>query len=197
MLLSRSLKTIVLGLALAAPVFLGGCDRQSGDEPQPNAESGAERESEAGILDRSQKGAESPDLTVTDSKGNALELRSLRGKPVLINLWATWCAPCIAELPTLDQLAVDYAVRMEVLAISQDISQTERVAPFLADRGLMHLEPWLDPQADLSFALGGAPLPTTVLYDADGKEVWRFIGGFDWTSEEAAQMIAEALPTND
>jgi len=149
------------------------------------------------MLDRSHKGSQFPDLTVTDAEGEALDLRSLKGKPVLINLWATWCAPCIAELPTLDRLAVDHAEKMEVLAISQDISQTEKVAPFLADRGLVHLEPWLDPQADLSFALGGAPLPTTVLYDADGRELWRYVGGFDWTSDEAAKLIAEALPASE
>ena len=193
MLLSRSLKSTVLGFAFSAPVILGGCDRQSTDDPQPNAEISGSRQGEAGALIRDNRGTEIPDFTATDAEGNTLDLRSLRGKPVLLNLWATWCAPCIAELPTLDKLAIEYGERMEVLAISQDISQTEKVAPFLEEQGLNHLEPWLDSQSDLSFALGGAPLPTTLLYDSEGREIWRYSGGFDWTSKEAKSLISEAF----
>lgn len=130
-------------------------------------------------------------MTVTDTAGASLDLASLKGKPVLINLWATWCAPCVVELPTLDELARKSGDSLRVLAVSQDM-QPGKVAPFLKDRGIARLHPWLDEKADLSFKLGATTLPMTILYDAQGREVWRFAGGHDWAGEDAAKLIAEA-----
>ena len=131
-------------------------------------------------------------MEIHDASGRSLKLRSLLGKPLLINLWATWCAPCIAELPMLDRVAVERAENMKVLAVSQDMSRTEKVGPFLAQNGAPHLGPWIDPETDLTFALGAQTLPTTVLYDAAGKEIWRYIGGRDWTSTASAELLDEA-----
>jgi thiol-disulfide isomerase/thioredoxin len=189
LLLSRSLKTVVLGCALLSPVFLGGCDRQSGENAQPQPSQSA-NETLRGVIDRSHAGTPLPDFTLTDSQGGKLELQSLTGKPVLINLWATWCAPCVVELPMLDSIAADSASELKVLTVSQDM-QPDKVAGFLSERGLDRLEPWLDPDNDLSFHYGTGTLPTTILYDADGREVWRFIGAHDWTSSESAEMLAE------
>ncbi len=194
MLLSRSLKPAVLGCALLAPVLLGGCDRQSGEGAQPplsGSAAGGDTEP-SGTLDRSHKGNPLPDFTLKDGRGQAIHLPELAGKPVLMNLWATWCAPCIAELPMLDALAAKRVGDLKVLTVSQDM-QTEKVAAFLKQRGGDHLEPWLDPDNDLSFHFGTGTLPTTVLYDAQGKEVWRYVGGHDWTSAETAGMLAEGL----
>jgi len=138
---------------------------------------------------------ELPQITLTDAAGQTLDLQSLKGKPLLVNLWATWCAPCIVELPTLDALAGRMEDNVRVLTVSQDMTNTEKVAPFLKERGLERLEPWLDPNSDLPFALGGATLPTTILYDPQGKEVWRYVGENDWASEEAIALISETLPT--
>ena len=135
-----------------------------------------------------------PALTLADAAGRTLELATLSGTPVLVNLWATWCAPCIVELPMLDRVAGDTKGRLRVRTVSQDMRQTEKVAPFLTERGLKHLEPWLDPRSDLTFALGAQTLPTTILYDAAGKEVWRYVGAADWTGPEAARLLAEAAP---
>lgn len=193
MLSSRSLKSIVLGLALIAPAFLGGCDRQSGAESQQQpAGEGAGKEA-TGTPDRAQAGTPLPDVTVTDGTGATLDLQSLKGQPVLLNLWATWCAPCVVELPMLDALAGEMEGTLKVLTVSQDMSNTEKVAGFLAEKGGKRLEPWLDPKSDLTFALGAQTLPTTILYSAEGVEVWRFVGGHDWTSAESAEMIAEGL----
>ena len=182
-------------------MLAGGCDRQSATSKQPgpaavsagslptgtaSAPAAAEP---AGTVDRSHKGEPLPDVTVADPTGAKLALTSLKGKPVLVNLWATWCAPCVAELPTLDKLAAKGTVR--VLTISQD-QQTARVPQFLHDKGGAHLPAWIDAKADLSFHYGGATLPTTILYDAAGREVWRFGGGQDWTGPNAAKLLAEA-----
>jgi thiol-disulfide isomerase/thioredoxin len=187
-LLSRSLKLAVLGCA----VLIGGCDRGAEPAAQPK-QATAKPASSAPVsdkLDRSHKGEPLPNLTVKNASDESLPLASLKGKPVLINLWATWCAPCIAELPTLAKIAADGKLR--VVTVSQDMGKPEEVAPFLKDKGGANLPGWLDPENDLAFAYGGGVLPTTILYDADGKEVWRYVGGNEWDSKEAATLLAEA-----
>ena len=197
MLSSRSLKSLFLGLALVVPAFLGGCDRQTGADSQPPADTEAAGKSASaeltGTIDRAQAGAPMPDLTLSDESGATLALRSLRGTPVLVNLWATWCAPCVVELPMLDTVAGEMGDKLRVLTVSQDMTETQKVAPFLAERGGSRLEPWLDPKSDLTFALGAQTLPTTILYDAQGLEIWRYVGGADWTSAQSARLIAEAF----
>ena len=131
-----------------------------------------------------------PDLTLADPEGRRLTLASLRGRPVLLNLWATWCAPCVKELPTLDALSASGRIR--VLAVSQDTEGGVRIASFLKEKGAPHLQPWLDPENDLSFHYATGTLPTSVLYDAQAREVWRFVGENDWSSTGAAALIAEA-----
>ena len=147
----------------------------------------------AGVIDRSHRGSVLPEFTLKDPAGKELPLSSLKGKPVLINLWATWCRPCITELPLLDKLAKNQANSLRVLAVSQDSQNLEKVAPFLSDRGFASLEPWLDPQNDLSFHYGTGTLPTTIYYDAQGREVWRFVGERDWTDSESTDMLAETV----
>ncbi len=198
LLLSRSLKLAFLGLALTAPVLLTGCDRQSDKAAQPAAAAKADRGAEASTaagesgtaLDRSHKGSQLPDMTLADIAGKKLNLASLKGKPLLINLWATWCAPCVAELPQLDRLAA--SGRLKVLTVSQDSGKPEEVAKFLKDRGVTRLEPWLDPENNLIAQYNAGTLPTSVLYDATGREVWRFVGPRDWESPETAALLAEA-----
>jgi thiol-disulfide isomerase/thioredoxin len=143
-------------------------------------------------MDRSHKGSELPDFTLSDQQGKELRLQALKGKPLLINLWATWCGPCVAELPMLGKLAVERVGELKVLTVSQDM-QTEKVAPFLAAHGVPQLEAWLDPKNDLTFHYGTGTLPTTVLYDAQGREVWRYVGAHDWSSAETAEMLKEGL----
>ena len=195
MLLSRSLKLAVLGFALIA----GGCDRESRETAQPQAADGAAAGSKpAGTFDRSHfdrshRGTQLPDFVLSDTLGNKIRLADFRGKPLLLNLWATWCAPCVVELPMLDRLAGSKAGALKVLTVSQDTGQPEKVAAFLKDRGIRQLEPWLDPENNLSFHYATGTLPTTVLYDAQGREVWRFVGGHDWTGGDTAAMLAEGL----
>ncbi len=193
MLSSRSL-TLVVGPALLGVALVGmaGCDRQSPDGAQPAATASAPVTTAAGAIDRSHvdrshRGEPLPAITVRDPAGTTLDLAKAKG-PLLINLWATWCAPCVAELPTLDALASRRTIR--VVTVSQDM-QTARVPQFLKDKGGPHLPVWLDPQANLAFKYGGATLPTTILYDAAGKEVWRYGGGLNWTGPQAAKLIAE------
>jgi thiol-disulfide isomerase/thioredoxin len=140
--------------------------------------------------DRSHKGTPAPDATFNDPDGNQTSLAEFSGKPMLVNLWATWCAPCVKELPTLDR--VSGAKRITVVAVSQDSGPHPSVEAFLASHKIVNLASYQDPKSSLSGVLGpDTVLPTTILYDGQGKEVWRYVGDLDWTSAEAARLIAE------
>ncbi|WP_235982104.1 TlpA family protein disulfide reductase [Novosphingobium aerophilum] len=195
MLISRSLTSLVLGCSLPFGVLaLGGCDRQA-DPSAQGATTAATAPATAAAQpgkgpDHTNAGTPLPNLSFTDPTGRELALESLAGRPVLINLWATWCAPCVKELPTLEALAGSGAVR--VVTVSQDSGDPAKVAAFLKDKGLKRLQPWLDPNNDLAFHYNGGTLPMTVLYDSEGKEVWRFTGENDWSSPETRALLAEA-----
>ena len=134
-----------------------------------------------------------PDLQLRDPAGQELDLGAQDG-PVLLNLWATWCGPCVKEMPQLDALAAELEGEVRVITVSQDLRGAEVVTPFFARAALKQLEPWLDPETALSaqFTPEGA-LPLTILFDASGKEVLRVAGGYEWDSPEAAALIRESL----
>jgi thiol-disulfide isomerase/thioredoxin len=180
-----SLRVIVLLLTGLAAV---GCDRQKPDAPQaPAVVAGPVKG-----IDRSHRGAEAPTATFADAAGRTTDIANFAGAPVLVNLWATWCAPCIKELPTLDRLSAGRGIK--VIAISQDSGLQSAVQAFLADHDIVNLGAYHDADMALSSALGVQVMPTTILYDAAGKEVWRFTGDLDWTGAEAKALLAEASP---
>lgn len=145
-------------------------------------------------LDRSKAGTPAPDLIFQAPGGGDTTLRDFEGKPMLVNLWATWCAPCIAEMPALDAIAASYGEkRLTVLTVSQDNQGEKAVKPFLAARKLPHLKGYTDVENNLGFYYATSMLPTTVLYDADGKEILRVIGAMDWASAEGRKLIDEAI----
>lgn len=144
-------------------------------------------------IDRSKAGTAAPDFAFALGKDDQT-LKDYAGKPLLVNLWATWCAPCIAEMPLLDRIAGAYAQQgLQVLTISQDTQGAAQVDPFFAKNGFAHLKPFLDTENRFGFHYGTGVLPTTVVYGADGKEVARVVGAMDWESAEGKALIAEAL----
>ena len=185
-------------LALAA----AGCDRQSPAPGQANGIQANGTDAATAVspdevtapsqgatigIDRSHRGTAAPTARFKDAAGKPTTLAAFRGKPVLVNLWATWCGPCVAELPTLEKAAGT----VRVAAISQDMQAGASVPGFLKAHGAPSLTPYLDDQMALSLGYG-ANLPMTVLFDAAGKEVWRWNGGNDWSSPAAQALIAEA-----
>ena len=140
-------------------------------------------------IDRSAAGKPAPAIGFRGPDGKEASLADFRGRPLLVNLWATWCAPCVKELPTLAALG-DRRGAPQVLALSQDLGEQAKVAAFLSEKKIA-LEPFQDPEMAMSSALGANILPTTVLYGSDGKEVWRYTGDLDWTGAAAAKLLAE------
>ena len=199
------------GLAMACA--LGGCDRQKAAEPQGNGANAAAGAAPAapggaggnaagnaaahspyptGRLDRSHGGTPAPDLAFEGPDGRPVRLSAFRGRPLLVNLWATWCGPCVVEMPVLDRLAGGQAGDgLQVIAISQDNGR-QKVTDFFAARSFQRLQPYLDTRMDLMMTLGTGTLPTTILYDSQGREVWRMIGMADWQGERVARLLLEA-----
>jgi thiol-disulfide isomerase/thioredoxin len=176
---------------------LAGCDRQKAETPQgdvPRLQQPSalpEAKLPTGRLDRSHAGTPAPEVIFQDPAGEAVTLADFRGKPLLLNLWATWCAPCVVEMPSLDQLA-GREKGLKVLTVSQDLNGEAKVAAFFAERSFNRLEPYLDPELLIMRALRISTLPTTILYDEEGKEVWRMTGREDWTGTRAASLLKEA-----
>ncbi|ATY34630.1 thioredoxin [Sphingomonas psychrotolerans] len=183
-----------IALLLVAAGLIGGCDRQSGATQQAEgtnvAAAAPTSPAKLDKLDRSHKGETAPAISFVDSGGKKLTIADFRGKPVLLNLWATWCAPCVKEMPTLDALAVREGEKLQVLTVSQDF-EAAKVAPFFAEKKFRKLQPYIDAETAFSTQLG-VNLPTTILYDSAGREVWRILGDTDWAGGAAAKLIAEA-----
>ncbi len=190
---------VIPALALLA---LAGCQKQQPNQAQSNqaeanqAAAAAQGEPAKGV-DRSHKGAPAPEADFKNPDGGAISLADFKGTPVLVNLWASWCGPCIKELPTLDRLAQSHAIDGElgVIAVNEEDKPHLSVVAFLNKLNVRDLGAYQDSDMALLGAIGpDAVMPTTFLYDANGKEVWRYVGDMDWTSPEAARLIAEAKP---
>lgn len=186
-MLLRSLLTLLFVLTLA------GCDREPSTDAQEQGDLGGAKAGLSGTVDRSHAGELMPAVAITDPGGRQLNTGALQGGPVLLNLWATWCAPCVVEMPLLDDLAGEFGDSLRVVTVNQDLQGAKTVEPFFAKHAFANLQPWLDPDNNLGFAIEGGVLPTTVLYDADGKEVWRVTGEFDWSGAAAREAIAEVV----
>jgi len=134
-----------------------------------------------------------PQVAFTDTDGRPLTLADFKGKPVIVNLWATWCVPCLKEMPSLERLQANLDGRLIVAAVSQDRSGAQRVVPFVAEMGLRRLKIYLDPKADLGRALNSRGLPTSVIIDGAGSIVGRVEGAVEWDSAEIMAVLRPLL----
>jgi thiol-disulfide isomerase/thioredoxin len=171
--------------------FAGACHKQEAATPQPEAAAAPAPQKASAAVVTTSKGKPAPVIAFDDLAGGTTDLSKFKGKPVLVNLWATWCVPCVKELPTLDALAAREAGRLQVVAISEDMEGAKVVPPFLAAHGVKTLHPYHDASNALMTAVQEASLPVSILYDADGKEVWRLTGDLDWTGAKAKELLAQ------
>ncbi len=137
-------------------------------------------------------GRPAPALQALDMQGKTWTLSELRGRAVLLNFWATWCPPCRAEMPSLQQLAEIYGPE-QLLVLAVNVGEgPRRIAQYLQASGL-NLTVLLDPKSEISKAWGASVLPTTVLIDAEGRPRLRVRGEVDWTDRAAAALVEPLL----
>lgn len=141
-----------------------------------------------------------PDYAFDGPDNAPVSLASFKGKTTLLNIWATWCVPCRAEMPALDRLQEAFAGQnFQVVAVNVDTTRLERAKAFLAETGVKSLTYYGDPKANIFFemkqsgkALG---LPTTALIGPDGCQIGLMNGPAAWDSADAKALISRALET--
>jgi len=131
-----------------------------------------------------------PNISFKDAEGHAAQLSDWRGRMVLVNLWATWCAPCKTEMPSLDRLQAklggeDFAI----LALSTDRGGPKEPAEFFAREGIAHLKVYNDSSGDATRRLNVPGLPLTAVLNKEGLEIARLVGPADWDSPEIIAQL--------
>lgn len=133
-------------------------------------------------------------LAFRDSSGAALDLGKFAGRIVLVNFWATWCGPCIREMPSLVRLQQRLGGEaFTVIALSQDRKGFDVITPFIAKYKLRQLPVFHDPKSRSALTLKIPGLPTSVLFDREGRELGRLAGHAEWDSDEALALIGYYL----
>jgi thiol-disulfide isomerase/thioredoxin len=131
-----------------------------------------------------------PDVVFLDESGAERRLSDWQGKVVLVNFWATWCAPCRAEMPALDRLQAELGGdAFEVLTIATGRNTPTAIDKFFAEAGVTLLPRHKDERQQLARSLGVVGLPVTVIFDTEGQEVARLIGEAEWDAPEAKDLI--------
>lgn len=167
---------LCLGIGLALPAWA---------EPPADLASGAM--ANFTILPEPKPG---PEVSFVNGEGEALSLADFRGKVLLVNLWATWCGPCRREMPDLDALQAEFGGdKFEVVAISADRQGPSVIGPFYDEVGVTNLAHYNDKTMKTHRAMRSLGLPTTIIYDAEGREVGRLIGPAHWAAPEAFRLV--------
>jgi thiol-disulfide isomerase/thioredoxin len=133
-------------------------------------------------------------LAFQDADGNSVRLADFKGRPVLLNIWAKWCAPCLAEMPKLNQLQAEAAPgTLAVVTVAVDEPDPDKVRNFLANRRWDALKPYLDPKNVFAQALDIKSIPVSLLIDKDGFALVRVDAPVDWYSDEAIRLLKQTI----
>ncbi|MCA8928871.1 MAG: TlpA family protein disulfide reductase [Alphaproteobacteria bacterium] len=128
----------------------------------------------------------------TDGDGKALSLADFKGQGVVLNLWATWCGPCVTEMPSLNRLQAAVAADgIRVVAVSSDREGMAKVGPFLKKYDLDHLQPYLDPNGAFQRSMAGQGLPRTFILNGAGQVVASYVGPAEWDAPELIVRVRE------
>ncbi|AHB47481.1 redoxin [Hyphomicrobium nitrativorans NL23] len=134
------------------------------------------------------------EVRFTDGDGKPMTLADFKGKTILLNLWATWCAPCREEMPSLDRLQQEFGSdTFEVVALAVDRAGPETAQKFLDEIGVTSLKLYSDTTTRSGSALRAVGMPTTILIDAEGREIGRLPGPYEWDAPEAKALIQAEL----
>ena len=135
-----------------------------------------------------------PAVSFYDKSGARLTLDDFKGRVVLVNLWATWCTPCVAELPSLDRLQKSLpADKFKIVAISMDTTSMEAVTAFVQKRGVKNLDVYWDKDRQLPLKWSYEGLPTSFLLDRDGNTVKRYDGPEVWDKGNVLEEIRKEV----
>jgi peroxiredoxin len=156
---------LLLPVLLAATLLLAGCN---GGAHPPRI------------------GSAAPDFTITDSE-HTVALNQFKGKPVLLNFWATWCAPCVGEMPDLVKLQKQLGDKVTIVAVSED-SDDKAYKQFIRDHNISLLTV-RDVKQNTNELYGTFKFPETYVIDRNGKIVKKFIGAADWNSPEIVNYL--------
>ncbi|RMD47432.1 MAG: TlpA family protein disulfide reductase [Alphaproteobacteria bacterium] len=135
-----------------------------------------------------------PGTPIEDAAGRPVRLSDWRGKVVLVNFWATWCAPCREEMPHLDRLAAELGgPDFAVLTVATGRNPPAAIDAFFEEIGVRHLPKLRDPGMALARQIGVFALPVTLILDRDGREIARMTGDADWAGPDARALIEAIL----
>ena len=135
-----------------------------------------------------------PKTIFFDTGGKELTLNDFKGRLTLVNFWATWCAPCRKEMPSLEVLSNQIGGdTFQVVTIATMRSSEEAVKKFFNDNNIIDLPKFRDPKGYLARASGVAALPLTILLDRNGNEISRLIGDANWAQDETIEFIKKAI----
>lgn len=187
-------KRIFTSFAVLLVVFMVGCNNQENtgtEQTDPAAKDQMEEDPAAADIQQ----GDSENIIFKDEQGKSLSLESLKGKVVFINFWATWCPPCIEEMPSIDQLYRSYRTRDDVIFITVDVdNKIEESTAFMKDNG--YDLPVYTPASNIpSDYLAGA-IPTTVILARNGEMMGRLEGGRDYSAEEFVNAFDELINDN-
>jgi len=135
-----------------------------------------------------------PEISFSNGAGDTVALADFKGRFVLLNLWATWCEPCLREMPSLEALQAKLGPALIIVAVSEDRGGQAVVEPFVAKLGLDRVKIYLDPKSTASHAFAARGLPTSLVIDAAGRMLGRVEGAADWNSAEMLAVLRGLLP---
>lgn len=186
----KSLRLAAILLILAA-VPLGAWYVMSFSHPEREEDN---RPAEFGQFIPARSPGPAPETVFEDGTGGKHTLSEFRGKLVLVNLWATWCVPCVQEMPSLERAQTRLgADGLEIVAVSEDRGGAQVVTPFREKLGLKALRTYLDPKGELGRAFAIRGLPTSILLGRDGKEIGRVEGEAQWDGQPEIDLFRRYL----
>lgn len=174
---------IVIAIVILAASTLGGA-----------AETSGEPDFKLGEFIPATSAQPAPELSFDGLDGKPVALADFKGKLLLLNLWATWCQPCIKEMPSLAKLESKLGPNFVVFAVSEDRGGAGVVKPFVGKLRLDKLKIGLDPKSVATHTLHARGLPTSLVIGADGNVLGKVEGASDWDSDEMVATLTKLLP---
>ena len=188
--MTRACRWLLIGL-LVFPLVISGCSRQESSDASPPG--GSVAGSPVSLQVGTNVGQLAPMMRLPTLSGDAADLASLRGKVVMVNFWATWCGPCLVEMPSMQRLYNEYQSQdFEILAVSSDFEGEPVVKPYV-DRLQLTFPILLDPRFEVNQSFKVTGIPTTIIIDRDGIITHKFFGSRDWDTLDSHRLIMQLL----